>query len=286
MTRAWPSLRRSSPARRGCSAAASIAGAAPAAALLCSALLCALLGAAAPAAAQVPATIERVKASVVGVGTFQKTRAPPFRFLGTGFAVGDGATIVTNAHVLPQVLEADKGEAIAIIVPGPGREAQLRTATRGASDPQRDLALLRIPGPALPALAIRDSETVREGESVLFTGYPIGAVLGPFPATHRGMVSAITPIAIPAAHSSELKPELIRRLSSGPFPVFQLDATAYPGNSGSPVYDPATGEVIGVVNMVFVKGTKESALERPSGITYAIPSRYLVDLLRAKTPPQ
>jgi hypothetical protein len=40
--------------------------------------------------------------------------------------------------------------------------------------------------------------------------------------------------------------------------------------------------VIGVVNMVFVKGTKESALERPSGITYAIPSRYLIELLKAK----
>jgi S1-C subfamily serine protease len=227
---------------------------------------------------QAPATIERVKASVVGVGTFQQTRVPPFRFLGTGFAVGNGSTIVTNAHVLPPKLDDEKGESYAVIAPGQGREMQLRRATRGADD----LALLNLPGPALPALAIRDSESVREGESILFTGYPIGAVLGPFPATHRGMISAITPIAIPAAHSSQLKPDLVRRLASGPFPVFQLDATAYPGNSGSPVYDPATGEVIGVVNMVFVKGTKESALERPSGITYAIPSRYLIELLKAK----
>ena len=64
--------------------------------------------------------------------------------------------------------------------------------------------------------------------------------------------------------------------------MFQLDATAYPGNSGSPVYDPDTGEVIGVVNMVFVKSTKEAALTQPSGITYAIPSRYLVELLKVK----
>jgi len=272
MTRASPSPRRSStaPSRRGCSAAAVAA----------LALAAIVLSGAPVALAQMPATIERVKPSIVGVGTFQKTRAPPFRFLGTGFAVGDGATIVTNAHVLPQVLEADKGEALMVLVPGSGREAQLRPATRGADDPVHDLALLRVQGPPLPALAIRDSADVREGESVLFTGYPIGAVLGPFPATHRGMISAITPIAIPAAHSSQLKPELIRRLGSGPFPVFQLDATAYPGNSGSPVYDPATGEVIGIVNMVFVKGTKESALERPSGITYAIPSRYLIELLK------
>jgi S1-C subfamily serine protease len=273
MIRASPKLRRSSPAsaRSGCSAAAA-AGLALAAAILS--------GAPPAGAQQVTATIERVKPSIVGVGTFQKTRAPAFRFLGTGFAVGDGATIVTNAHVLPQSIDAEKGEALMVLVPGAGREAQLRPATRSADDPAHDLALVRIPGPPLPALAIRDSAGVREGESVLFTGYPIGAVLGPFPATHRGMISAITPIAIPAAHSSQLKPDLVRRLSSGPFPVFQLDATAYPGNSGSPVYDPATGEVIGVVNMVLVKGTKESALERPSGITYAIPSRYLIELLK------
>jgi serine protease Do len=32
--------------------------------------------------------------------------------------------------------------------------------------------------------------------------------------------------------------------------------------------------------MVFVKGTKESVLTQPSGITYAVPSRYLQDLLQ------
>jgi S1-C subfamily serine protease len=61
--------------------------------------------------------------------------------------------------------------------------------------------------------------------------------------------------------------------------VFQLDGTAYPGNSGSPVYHAETGAVIGIVNSVFVKGTKESALTQPSGITYAIPAQKLKDLL-------
>jgi len=31
---------------------------------------------------------------------------------------------------------------------------------------------------------------------------------------------------------------------------------------------------------VFVKGTKESVLTQPSGITYAIPSKYLQDLVQ------
>jgi S1-C subfamily serine protease len=61
--------------------------------------------------------------------------------------------------------------------------------------------------------------------------------------------------------------------------VYQLDGTAYPGSSGSPLYDGGTGEVVGVVNMVFVKGLKENALAQPSGISYAIPVRHLRELV-------
>lgn len=234
------------------------------------------------------ATIERVKASIVAVGTFERGRAPPFRFRGTGFAVGDGTTIVTNAHVLPGQTDPSKMETIAVLtatVSAQGKETgQVRGAKQIVVDAGTDLALLKIEGPALPPLSLRDSDTVREGQEILMTGFPIGSVLGPFPATHRGMISAITPIAIPPARAADLKAAVLRRLTSGSFPVFQLDATAYPGNSGSPIYDPATGDVIGIVNMVFVKGTKEAALSQPSGITYAVPARHLEALLRSAAP--
>lgn len=71
----------------------------------------------------------------------------------------------------------------------------------------------------------------------------------------------------------------VRQLKRGSFSIFQLDATAYPGNSGSPVFDAGSGEVIGITNMVFIKGSKEAAVSQPSGITYAIPENYLKDLL-------
>ena len=229
------------------------------------------------------ATIERVRASVVAVGTFERTRSPQFQFLGTGFAVGDGSIIATNSHVLPSMLDPVRRETIAILLPARPRESkgevQVREAKRLAVDPTTDLALLKITGDSLPPLTIRDGDDARDGQDVLFTGFPIGAVLGPYPATHHGMVSVVTPIAIPQARASELDPATVRRLTTGSFPVLQLDATAYPGNSGSPVYDPETGDVIGVINMVLVKGTKESALSQPSGITYAVPARYLKSLL-------
>jgi S1-C subfamily serine protease len=247
------------------------------------AALVATIAAAATHASEITATIERVKSSIVAIGTYQRTRTPPFDFHGTGFVVGDGTLIATNAHVLPGVLDPSRGETIAIVLPAPAKDGkpqvQVREAHQIAVDTNVDIALLRITGPALPSLKLADSDKVREGEQVLFTGFPIGAIIGLYPATHRGMVSAITPIAIPQPRASELDASTVRRLSSGAFPVFQLDATAYPGNSGSPLYDAQTGEVIGIVNMVFVKSTKEAALTQPSGITYAVPSRHLRDLL-------
>jgi len=244
----------------------------------------AALAHAAPALADRQATIAKVRASVVAVGTFDRTRSPQFQFLGTGFIVADGTLVVTNSHVLPAVLDPVRRETIAILLPGRAGDkdkddVQAREARQIAVDPSTDLALLKINGAPLPALAVRDSEGIREGQEVLFTGFPIGAVLGPFPATHHGMVSVITPIAIPQGRAAELDSAVVRRLASGAFPVFQLDATAYPGSSGSPVYDPENGDVIGIVNMVLVKGTKESVLSQPSGITYAVPSKYLKSLI-------
>jgi serine protease Do len=150
-----------------------------------------------------------------------------------------------------------------------------------AVDRLHDLALVKTEGASLAPLALRDPESVREGESYLFTGFPIGTVLGPYPVTHRGMIAAITPIAIPTANSARLDTRSIRQLAGFPFSVYQLDATAHPGNSGSALYDPATAEVVGIINMVFVKGTKEAALTHPSGITYAIPVRHLHTPMRA-----
>ncbi|MEP7184084.1 MAG: serine protease [Betaproteobacteria bacterium] len=240
----------------------------------------ALMAGLACAAGALP-VIERVKGAVVAVGTWEPTRSPAFDYRGTGFAVDDGTLIVTNAHVLPGPLDGAKKESLAIAIPAPdGGKMQIREAKQVAVDAGADLALLRIDGAALPALSIGDSDAVMEGQGVFFTGFPLGTVLGLFAATHRGFVAAITPIAIPRGRSAELDPKVIRRLTSGPFAVFQLDATAYPGSSGSPVFDPETGKVIGIINMVLVKGTKESVLTQPSGITYAIPSKHLQTLLQ------
>jgi S1-C subfamily serine protease len=100
------------------------------------------------------------------------------------------------------------------------------------------------------------------------------------PVTHRGIVSAVTPVGQPLPSARQLEAQAVRRLATGGYSVFQLDAVCYPGNSGSPVFNPDTGEVLGIVNMVFVKGSKESASTTPSGISYAIPSAFIKALLK------
>ena len=52
-----------------------------------------------------PQTISEAKQSIVGVGTYKKTRRPPAIVFATGFAVLDGNHVLTNAHAIPKKLD-------------------------------------------------------------------------------------------------------------------------------------------------------------------------------------
>ncbi len=162
--------------------------------------------------AGLPEAVARVKPSVVAVGTFQKTRSPPFVFRGTGFAVDDGTLVATNAHVVTEVLQIENSETMMVLVHVPGsREPQPREAKAVAVDKVHDLALLRITGAPLPTVALGNSESVRDGQSIAFTGFPIGNALGFYPVTHHGVIASLTPIAVPGATAGQLDARVIRR---------------------------------------------------------------------------
>jgi S1-C subfamily serine protease len=228
-------------------------------------------------------TIVSVKRSVVGVGSYLPTRSPAINFVGTGFVVGDGLTIITNSHVVPEVIYTEHKEQLGIVLPA-GEGVTFREATLEMRDPDHDLARLRLSGAPLPALRIGDSTAVAEGQELAFTGFPLGVILGLHPVTHHALVSAITPAVMPVRSSRRLDVRTVVQLRQSGFNLFQLDATAYPGNSGSPLYDPASGTVLGIINMGLVKGTKESAITNPSGITYAVPAQYIHALLQHSSP--
>ena len=234
--------------------------------------------------ADLPAVIAQVKPSILIVGYFKATNSPRFNLRGTGFLVGNGNQAITNTHVLVGPGEDNGGAELVVQVRNARNEWETRKATLLEIDRLHDIALLQVDGAPLPGLALRDSDTVREGQAIAFMGFPIGGALGFSPVTHRGMVSSITAISLPAANGQQLTERVIRSLRDGTFNMFQLDATAYPGNSGGPMFDADSGEVLGVINMVFVKGTKESALTNPSGITYAIPANYIRQLMLGRKP--
>jgi serine protease Do len=147
-----------------------------------------LLLLAGPARADLPDSIARLKPSVVLVGTFKATNSPRFQLRGTGFVVGRGVQVITNAHVLPDDL--GQGDAAALVVQVRGSDGgwQMRPANLVERSAEHDLALLRFDGATVPAMAIGDSASVREGDTLAFMGFPIGGVLGFSVVTHRAMV--------------------------------------------------------------------------------------------------
>jgi S1-C subfamily serine protease len=227
-----------------------------------------------------PATIEKIRPGIVAVGTYLPKRSPRAVFLGTGFAVADGTMVVTNAHVIPAKLDYEHLEQLGVFY-RKGNQDHVTFATEVALDKEHDLAILKLKEGRLPPVKLGNASSVREGQLYAFTGYPMGMVLGLFPVTHRGIISAISPNVIPAINSGAINVKMLRRLQE-PYQVFQLDATAYPGNSGSPLYNTETGEAIGVIDKVFVQESKENVLSKPSGISYAIPINHVEKLLKDK----
>lgn len=216
--------------------------------------------------------VKQVKPSVVGVGITTPMNSPANNLQGTGFVIGNGQYIATNYHVVSNELDPGVVQYRAVYA-GNARKTKTYRAEVVGIDPAHDLAILKIDATLKP-FTVAPDELVPEGTYIGFTGFPIGAVLGLYPATHRGIVAAITPDATPARNSNQLSIDMLDRLQQT-FMIYQLDATAYPGNSGSPMYRIEDGVVIGVINKVFVAETRESVLSKPSGISYAIPIVHL-----------
>ncbi len=225
----------------------------------------------------------KVKPSVVGIGTFTPLSSPQNELRGSGFVIGNGLYVATNHHVLPQVLDEERKQQMVVFI-GSGKEAKVRKATLVGASSYHDLAILKIEGQPLPAMTLAEDGFLAEGKEVGFTGFPIGAILGLYPVTHKAMIASITPVVIPVKDTRQMSLNMLKRLRD-PYMVYQLDGTAYPGNSGSAMYDISKGEVVGVINKVFVQETKEAVISNPSGITYAIPVRHLRALMKKHNVP-
>ncbi len=239
------------------------------------AVMLGLLMAQALHAATLVETVAQMKQSVVGISILYPTKYQQAQLIGSGFAVADGHYVVTNYHVVREHDVAAKQMLYANVWNGPVYDR--RAVKVIAVAPAYDLALLKIDGPALPAVKFyTKTDMAPEGSDVAITGFPIGAALGLTPATARGIVSALTPNRGAEPNSFTLGANDIR---APRYLTYQLDIIAYPGNSGGPVYMVDSGEVLAIVSASFIRSTKEKVLSDPSAITYAIPSTFIRQML-------
>ncbi|MFH0778689.1 MAG: trypsin-like peptidase domain-containing protein [Candidatus Eisenbacteria bacterium] len=152
--------------------------------------------------------------------------------LGSGFIIDSGGYILTNEHV---VRNADE---IKVTLPD-GRQFDAKVA---GSDPNYDLAVLKVGAKGLPAAVLGNSDDLVVGEWAIAIGNPFGFLLNdPSPSVTAGVVSAIRRDVKPTGSDTGIYKEMI-----------QTDAAINPGNSGGPLVN-GKGEVIGVNTFIFTQ---------------------------------
>jgi 2-alkenal reductase len=177
--------------------------------------------------------INRVSAS--GMGQSSGTGS------GSGAVISPDGYIITNHHVI-------EGNTSLEVIFSDGTQ---RPAELVGDDPLMDLALVKVSGPIEAYLPIGDSDALRQGETVIAIGSPLGEFKN---SVTVGVISALN-----------------RNLGEGaPEGLIQTDAAINRGNSGGPLLN-MRGEIIGI-NTLVVRGGPTASVE---GLGFAIPANIM-----------
>jgi serine protease Do len=156
--------------------------------------------------------------------------------LGTGFVISEDGYVLTNHHVIDGADEVvlrftDRRELEAKVV---------------GSDPESDVALLKVEGSALPTIKLGDSGVLKPGQWVVAIGSPFGFDH----SVTAGVVSA-------TGRTSQFTGQQY-------VPFIQTDVAINRGNSGGPLLN-TQGEVVGINSQIF------SNTGGFMGVSFAIP---------------
>jgi serine protease DegQ len=166
---------------------------------------------------------------------FGEQQAQPESSLGSGVIVSEQGLIMTNNHV---VNTADEIE----VALADGRKLSAKVV---GTDPETDLAVLKVDADNLPAITFANSEKLQVGDVVLAIGNPFGVGQ----TVTQGIISALGR----------------NHLGINTFENFiQTDASINPGNSGGALID-TNGNLIGINSAIYSRSGGSM------GIGFAIP---------------
>ncbi len=170
---------------------------------------------------------------------------------GSGFIIDSKGNILTNNHVV------NNADEITVTL-NDHREFKAKVV---GTDPQTDVAVIKIEGANLPSMPLGDSDRIRIGDWAIAIGNPLGELRG---SVTVGIISARGRSNLNIFGSNDLR-----------FQDFiQTDASINFGNSGGPLCN-IRGEAIGINTAINTSG---------QGIGFAIPinlARHVADQLIA-----
>ena len=165
----------------------------------------------------------------------QQSQAEPQVGLGSGVIVSSDGYLLTNNHVI------DGADDIEVMLTD-GRQARAKLV---GTDPETDVAVLKIELDKLPAIAFGDADKLEVGDVVLAIGNPFGVGQ----TVTSGIVSALG--------RSQLGINVFENF-------IQTDAAINPGNSGGALVD-ASGNLLGINTAIYSRSGGSL------GIGFAIP---------------
>jgi serine protease Do len=164
--------------------------------------------------------------------------------LGSGVIISSDGYVLTANHVIAN------GQEIKIALTGNKIEYKARLI---GSDPDTDVAVLKIDANNLPAITLGDSSQLEVGDIVLALGNPFNiSQPGQTPTVTMGIVSALGRSGLPLDGFN------------GYENFIQTDAAINPGNSGGALVD-AQGRLVGINTAI------ETSSEGSEGIGFAVP---------------
>jgi len=162
---------------------------------------------------------------------------------GSGVIVSEDGYILTNNHVVENAAEI-------IVTMSDRREMK---ATVIGTDPESDLAVIKVDAKDLPAVVFADSDTIEVGDTVLAVGNPFG--LGQ--TVTSGMVSALGRATLGLDYED----------------FIQTDAAINPGNSGGALLD-TNGRLVGINTAIL---SRSGGFQ---GIGFAIPANLARNVMQ------